>query len=247
MQKSIEQPQIFHKGYNHAHFEFRRGILRFLMRSIGFQVLAKLDHVEGLENIPASGPAILMINHIAFIDPIVVLNVVPRNIVPLAKMEVYDYPFIGIIPKLWGVIPVRREEFDRHAIQQVLDVLRAGEMVLVAPEGTRNPFLQPAKEGIAYLASRAGAPIIPVAIEGTPGFPALRFTRAWRGPGATVHFGRPFRYRAEFRRANHADLRKMTDEAMYILAAMLPEERRGAYADFSKASQDTIDWSLQKL
>ena len=247
MQKSIEQPQIFHKGYNHAHFKFRRSILRFLMRTIGFQLLAKLDRVEGLDNIPASGPGILMINHIAFIDPIVVLNVIPRNVVPLAKVEVYNYPLIGIIPKLWGVIPVRREEFDRRAIQQVLDVLHAGELVLVAPEGTRNPFLQHAKEGIAYLASRAGVPIIPVAIEGTPGFPALRFTQAWRGPGATVRFGRPFHYRAEFRRAGHAELRKMTDEAMYVLAAMLPEERRGAYADLSMASQDTIDWSLQKL
>jgi 1-acyl-sn-glycerol-3-phosphate acyltransferase len=243
MQKSIERPQVLHKGYNHAHYEFRRSILRFLMRTIGFELLAKLDHVEGLENIPASGPGILMINHIAFIDPIVVLHIVPRNIVPLAKVEVYNYPFIGIIPKLWGVIPVRREEFDRHAIQRVFEVLRAGELVLVAPEGTRNAFLQRAKEGIAYLASRANAPIIPVAIEGTPGFPALRFTRTWRGPGATVRFGRPFHFRAEYRRAGHADLRKMTDEAMYVLAAMLPPERRGAYADLSEASEDTIEWS----
>ncbi len=158
----------------------------------------------------ASGSAILMINHIAFIDPIVVLHVIPRNIVPLAKIEVYNYPFVGLIPKLWGVIPVRREEVDRHAIQQVMEVLRAGEIVLVAPEGTAILSYSVAKEGIAYLASRASSPIIPVAIEGTPGFPALRFTRPWQGPGASVRFGRPFHYHAEFRHADHADLRKMT-------------------------------------
>ncbi|MEJ2601034.1 MAG: lysophospholipid acyltransferase family protein [Anaerolineales bacterium] len=243
MQESIEGPLPLHKGYNHAHYQFRRGICRFLMRIVGFTLFAKLDHVEGLENIPASGSAILMINHIAFIDPIVVLHVVPRNVVPLAKIEVYNYPFIGLIPKFWGVIPVRREEFDRRAIQQVLEVLHAGEIVLVAPEGTRNPHLQHAKEGIAYLASRTDTPIVPVAIEGTPGFPALRFTQPWRGPGARVRFGHPFHYRAKYRRASHADLRKMTDEAMYVLAEMLPENRRGAYADLSKASRDTIEWS----
>jgi 1-acyl-sn-glycerol-3-phosphate acyltransferase len=243
MQKTIEHPHVLRKGYHHAHYQLRRRFLRFLLRTIGFNLLAKLDHVEGLENIPSTGPAILMINHIAFIDPIVVLHVVPRNIVPLAKIEVYNYPFVGLIPRLWGVIPVRREEADRRAIQQVMEVLQAGEIVLVAPEGTRNPFLQRAKEGIAYLASRAGTPIIPVAIEGTPGFPALRFTRPWRGPGATVRFGRPFHFRAEFRHASHSDLRKMTDEAMYVLAAMLPEQRRGAYADLSQASQETIEWS----
>ncbi len=242
MQNSIEHARVLHKGYIHNRFEFRRQILRFLMRTFAFKLLAKLDHVEGLENIPASGPAILMINHIAFIDPIVVMHAVPRNIVPLAKIEVYNYPLIGIIPRLWGVIPVRREEFDRHAIQQVMEVLRAGEIVLVAPEGTRNPVLQRAKEGIAYLASRTNTPIIPVAIEGTPGFPALRFTRPWRGPGATLHFGPPFHYRAEYRRAGHAELRKMTDEAMYVLAAMLPDERRGVYSDLSQASRDTIEW-----
>jgi 1-acyl-sn-glycerol-3-phosphate acyltransferase len=242
MQKSIERPQVLRKGYHHADYQLRRRFLRFLLRTVGFTLLAKLDRVEGLENIPPSGPAILMINHIAFIDPIVVLHVVPRNIVPLAKIEVYNYPLVGLIPKLWGVIPVRREEVDRRAIQQVMEVLRAGEIVLVAPEGTRNPFLQRAKEGIAYLASRAGSPIIPVAIEGTPGFPALRFTQPWKGSGAKVRFGRPFRYRAEFRHASHDELPMMTDEAMYVLAAMLPEHQRGAYADLSLASQDTIEW-----
>jgi 1-acyl-sn-glycerol-3-phosphate acyltransferase len=183
-----------------------------------------------------------MINHIALIDPIVVLHLLPRNIVPLAKREVYDYPVVGIIPKIWGVIPVRREEIDRRAVQGVMEVLRAGEIVLVAPEGTRSPQLQEGKEGIAYLASRGQAAVIPVAIDGTIGFPALRFTAAWRGPGVRVRFGRPFKFRPEYQRASREQLRQMTDEAMYVLAGLLPENRRGVYADLSKASQETIEW-----
>jgi 1-acyl-sn-glycerol-3-phosphate acyltransferase len=239
---SLERDRPLSAEYNHARYAARRRVLRFLLHWGGFTLLAKLDRVEGLENVPAEGPAILMINHIAFIDPIVVLHVVPRYIVPLAKIEVYSYPVVGIFPRLWGVIPVRREEVDRRAIQQSLEVLRAGEIILVAPEGTRGPALKQGKEGVAYLASRSGAPIVPVAVDGTQGFPALRFTRRWKGPGARVRFGRPFRYRPEFRRAGREQLRQMTDEAMYVLAGLLEPERRGVYADLTKATQETIEF-----
>lgn len=228
--------------YDHARWELNRRFCRFLLRAVAFTLLVKLERVEGIENVPPSGPGIFLINHIAFVDPLVVLHVMPRNVVPLAKVEVYRYPIVGIFPRIWGVIPVRREEVDRRAVQRALEVLRAGETILVAPEGTRNPRLQRGKEGMAYLASRSGAPIIPVAIEGTPGFPALRFTARWRQPGAQVTIGRPFRYRAELRSAGREQLRAMADEAMYVLAAMLPEERRGFYADLSRASRETIEW-----
>lgn len=230
------------EGYDHNSYEFRRRILRFLLRWIGFTVLVKLESVSGLENVPVQGPAILMINHIAFVDPIVVLHIVPRNIVPMAKVEVYDYPLIGIFPHIWGVIPVRREEFDRRAVQGALDILNAGEIILVAPEAHRGPALKPAKEGIAYLATRSNAPVVPVAIEGTEGFPTLPFSARWKGPGAQVRFGRPFRFRLDSSRADRENLTKMTQEAMYALAALLPENRRGVYADLSQATQDTLDW-----
>ncbi len=239
----LDRNPLYRKSYQHAHWEGRRRLLRWLLKTIGFTLFAKLDHVEGLEYIPQQGPAILMINHIAFIDPIVVLHVVPRNIIPLAKIEVYGYPIVGIFPRLWGVIPVRREEVDRRAVQQVLEVLGKGEIVLVAPEGTRANHLSQARQGIAYLSSRSGAPIIPVAVEGTIGFPALRFvSAAWKTPGAVVRFGRPFRFRQELGRPDRDQLRQMTDEAMYILASMLPVNRRGYYADLTKASEDTVEW-----
>jgi len=239
---SLEDRRMAVRGYNHAEHERLRRFLRFLMRSIGFTLLAKVDKVEGVENIPASGPGILMMNHLAFVDSLFVMHTSPRNIVPLAKVEVYDYPVIGIFPKLWKVIPVRREEVDRRAIQLTLEVLNAGEMVLVAPEGTRGVALREGKVGVAYLASRSGAPIVPVAVGGTKGFPALRPSGAWKGPGARVKYGRPFRFRKEFVHASKDELRLMTDEAMYVLAEMLPEERRGVYADLSKATRTTIEF-----
>ena len=238
---SFKEKHLASARYRHADWETKRNFLRFLIRTIGFTMLAKLDRVDGLENVPASGPCLLMINHIAFIDPLVVLHILPRNIVPLAKAEVYNYPVIGIFPKLWGVVPVHREEFDRKAVQQVLEILQAGEIVLVAPEGTRGPALKEGKEGIAYLASRGQVPIIPTAIDGTIGFPALRGTAPWRGPGASVRFGKPFLFKPEYRHAGREQLHKMTDEAMYILAGLLPPHRRGIYANLELATQDTID------
>ncbi len=230
------------RGYNHARWEARRRLCRFLLRNIGFTLLAKVDHVEGVENVPAEGPAILMINHISFIDPFVVMNSLPRNIVPMAKVEVYSYPIIGIFPRIYGVIPVQREEIDRRAIQGALEVLRAGEIILVAPEAHRGPQLRQGKEGVAYLATRANALIVPVAIDGTIGFPTLPILPRWRGPRAVVKFGKPFRFKTAGERAGREKLRQMTDEGMYILASMLPEYRQGVYSDLSLATQQTIEW-----
>ena len=139
---------------------------------------------------------------------------------------------------------MRREEVDRQAIRAALDVLQAGEIILMAPEGTRSHAggLQEGKEGVAYIATRSGAPVLPTAVINTTGFPALRFTPRWKGPGAVLRFGKPFRFKQELSRPDRQALRKMTDEAMYVLAAMLPENLRGVYADLSKATQETIEW-----
>jgi 1-acyl-sn-glycerol-3-phosphate acyltransferase len=219
-----------------------RKFLRFLIRWIGFTVLVKVDRVEGVDNVPTRGPAILMINHINFVDPFILIDLLPRNIVPLAKIEVYNYPVIGIFPRLWSVIPVRREEVDRQAIRKALEVLKAGEIILVAPEGTRGTALQEGKEGVAYIASRSGAPVVPVAIDQTTGFPSFPLSKRWQQPGAVIRFGKPFRYKSELERPSREQLRQMTDEAMYILASLLPDHRRGVYSDLSRATQDTIEW-----
>ncbi len=234
--------QRWERRYDHARLEPQRRVLRWLISNVGFRLLVKFERVEGLENLPASGPAILMINHIAFVDPIVVLGCLPRNVVPMAKIEVYRYPIWGIFPWLWQVIPVRRGEVDREALRRALMVLEAGEIVLMAPEGTRSPALRRAREGVAYLGQRTGVPIVPVAVEGTEGFPSVSPKR-WRQPGVVVRLGRPFRFRGAGERVSRERLRQMTDEAMYVLAAMLPERRRGVYADLRRATTETLGFA----
>lgn len=229
--------------YNHVRLEQTRWFLRGLIDNIAWRFLARIDHsrIVGLENLPATGSAILMINHIAFIDPIVVLGNLPRNIVPMAKAEVSRIPVWGIFPQMWQVIPVRREEMDRKAVERALEVLKAGEIILIAPEAHRHPALKQAKEGIAYIAHKSGAPIIPVALENTNGYPTLLGPWNAQQPGAYFRLGRPFRFKPVTGRMPRERLRQMTDEAMYQLAAMLPERRRGDYSDLSKATTETLE------
>jgi len=236
---SIAKAKTRVRVYDHARYEPMRRILRWAITNFGFRCLAKVDRITGLENVPTTGPAILMINHIAFVDPIVVLGNLPRNVVPLAKAEASKIPIWGIFPSLWGVIPVHRGELDREALMQALAVLAAGETILVAPEGTRHSAIHDVKEGVAYLAYKSGAPIVPVAVEGTPGFPTLSRKR-WKQGGAIVNFGPSFRLKPVTGRVPRAALKQMTDEAMYRLAALLPVERRGIYEDLSKATSDYI-------
>jgi 1-acyl-sn-glycerol-3-phosphate acyltransferase len=241
--RGVENSSIWSpEGYDHHRYESRRRFLRYLLRVIGFSLFAKVDHVEGVEKVPAAGPAILMINHINFVDPFVVMGSLKRSIVPMAKIEVYSYPIVGIFPRIYGVIPVQREETDRRAVEGALEVLNAGEIILVAPEAHRGPELRQGKEGVAFLATRAGVPIVPVAIDGTIDYPTYPFSHRWREPGARILFGRPFWFKTGGLRARREVLRQMTDEAMYILAGMLPEHRRGYYSDLSQATQATIDW-----
>jgi 1-acyl-sn-glycerol-3-phosphate acyltransferase len=232
-------------GYDHARHEPTRRVLRWMLDHIGWTLLARIDRarIAGLENLPAAGAAILMINHIAFLDPVVVVGNLPRNIVPLAKAEVARIPVAGIFTTLWDVIPVHREELDRRALERALQVLAAGEVILIAPEATRHPALGQARVGVAYLGYKSGAPIIPVTVENTAGYPTLMGPWNAHKPGAYFRLGRPIRFKPIPGRPPRERLRLMTDELLYQLAAMLPEHRRGYYADLSRATTETIELS----
>jgi 1-acyl-sn-glycerol-3-phosphate acyltransferase len=208
----------------------------------GYWLLLHLT-VEGLERVPSHGPVILMINHVNFMDPFVVVASMPRPVTAMSKIENFSIPFWGWVFKLYGAIPVRRGEADRGALKQALEVLKGDTMLLIAPEGTRSPnrALQEAHSGLAYLAYRSQATIVPTALIGTPTF-AYHVKRLRRTP-VHIRLGQPFRFRDTGHRPDREMLATMTAEAMYQLAALLPPEYRGVYADLDSATETTLEFT----
>ncbi len=202
-------------------------LVNFIVRSL-LSIFSDFQ-ITGQENIPRSGPLIVAINHIHFIDALIPGLVIPRRTVGMAKVEAFRTPGLGLGMRLYGAFPVQRGQVDRRAINRALAILRYGGAFAIAPEGTRSKTggLQKARDGVTFVALRSGAPILPVAIAGTNRvFPEIRRLRRAK---VRVVIGKPFRLRPEGVQAAKDEIRRMTDEIMFELAALLPEEYRGVY------------------
>ena len=214
---------------------FTRRLLNFALR-IAFKSLLNLE-VMGLENVPLEGPLILMINHTSLLDPAMAGGVMPREVVAMSKIENFRDPILGIIVRLYGAFPVRRGEMDLRALRQSLEVLRNGEVLLMAPEGTRSKEcrLQPGHDGMTFMARRANAPVLPMAIAGVKDFGSN--LKRLRRTDVKVVIGKPFRFQLSGKKVRRDVLHQMTEESMYQLAAILPPEYRGVYSDLDSATE----------
>ncbi len=210
---------------------------RVLLTGLHFGIWLWLDvEKQGWENVPKTGPVIMMINHIAFLDPVILTGLMPRSMVSLAKVEAYKDWLVGPLLRAFDSIPVNRGAADLNALRRVLGALESGLAVLIAPEGHRSETggLGEAHEGIAFVAHRAQAPIVPVGISGTPAFKHNYWKM--RKTHVIYRFGQPFYLDSGGERATGEMLKQMTHEAMYQLAALLPPEQRGIYQDLDQAT-----------
>lgn len=127
--------------------------------------------IIGATRIPAGG-ALLAGNHVSYLDPVLLWCVSPRPVHFMAKSELFVKGFIAwLLPRLWS-FPVNRGEPDRTAILTATEILKSGGLVGVFPEGSRREAdageaVGAAHGGAAFIALRAGVPIVPVAILGT--------------------------------------------------------------------------------
>lgn len=215
-----------------------RKIILFIIRGI-MKLLLRFD-VSGVDRLPRSGPLIIIINHIAFFDP-VVCSRLPRLLTPIAKKEAFRNPFFAWVMNRYGVIPIARGEVDLHALKSALRVLKQGGTILLAPEGTRSPTgqLQRAKGGATMLALRSGAAVVPVGVTGTDRL-QTHWRRGRRAP-VCLSVGEAFRLRTTTRgRVKREEMERITEEVMYRLAAQLPPEYRGIYSDLEAATETAI-------
>ncbi len=235
--------QAFLQRQDSAWLNWRRRVFRALIRLIAFN-FNRLT-VSGAENIPASGPLIMMINHTSGLDPgLIMALTTSRFVIPMTKIE-NTYFFLGRVAVWWwDCYTVRRGEIDRQALATSIELLRDGQCILIAPEGTRQRQggLARPKEGLAWIATKADAIILPCAISGARGW-----NRKWlrlQRPDIHLRFGRPFRFRTDgSRRVSRERLQEMTDEAMYQLsAALVDPELRGVYSDLEQATGNTLEF-----
>jgi 1-acyl-sn-glycerol-3-phosphate acyltransferase len=224
-------------------YGWRRASLRWLIRTVGFGLLVRVK-VTGQENIPDSGPCILMMNHISGLDPILCMGgVTKRFVVPMSKIENLRNPLLGPFVRWWGAYTINRSEVDRTALINSIELLKSGQLILIAPEGTRQKDgLARPKDGLAYIATKANAVIVPAAISGAQGFTS-KWKRLQR-PRIHLHFGRPFRFKTEGRaRIPREELTIMTEEAMYQLALAIDDEQlRGVYRNVDQVSTNHLEF-----
>ncbi len=187
--------------------------------------------VEGVEHIPEDGPYLLVSNHMSIADgPIVLMSHPPKWTYFWIAAKWTTYPVFGFLAARIGAIFIERDVLDRAAIRRAVDMLKAGEIVGLAPEATRSPIGQIIKprNGAAYLATRVdGMPIVPAGITGSDKLFG-NFLRLRRTP-ITVRFGKPFTLPTPERRLRQKELTRLTDDIMQRILPLIPTEQHGYY------------------
>jgi 1-acyl-sn-glycerol-3-phosphate acyltransferase len=214
---------------------------RWLLRRFGDVVYASTiikPTVTGLENVPASGPAIGIFNHVTMLDPLISVSVIKkRDVVPLAKIELTHNPLTALLLWAWGTVTIQRGEVDRTALKQAISAIGTNGMLLIAPEGHRNhDGMRNPMPGVVLLANQTNAAIVPIGVSGAE--KVMNNLKHLRRSKVTVNVGKAFKLKKGIRRNQYE---KAADEMMYQLAPLVAPELRGAYADLSKATMETIE------
>jgi 1-acyl-sn-glycerol-3-phosphate acyltransferase len=207
---------------------FYQWFLSNLIR-LGTDILCRIDKFD-IPRIPRSGPLILVTNHINSLEvPLLFVHLLPRKLFGLAKIETWDSKFMGWLFDLWDAIPVRRGTLDLEAYRACLEVLKDGNILAIAPEGTRSydGRLQPAQPGAALIALHATVPILPMAHWGGEAF-SSNLKKLKR---TDFHFrvGKPFYLDPHGEKVNGKIRQLMADEIMTQIALLMPAEYRGQY------------------
>jgi 1-acyl-sn-glycerol-3-phosphate acyltransferase len=207
-----------------------RRLVRPVFRLV-FHILSDIK-IIGLENVPRTGAYLITINHVSTYEPPFITAFWPTPPEGAGAIEIWERPGQAILVRIYHGIPIHRGEFDRQALETMIDALNSGHPLLIAPEGgrTHDRGMRRALPGVAYLVEKTGVPVVPVGVVGaTDDFikHALHFSR----PRLEMRIGPPFYLPlvegkgAERREALQAN----ADRIMQAIAALVPHEYHGFY------------------
>jgi len=202
-----------------------------LLAKGAFGLLSDLE-IEGKENLPKTGPLLVIANHFSFIDPVALLHALPYPIEFVGGAEFPHAPaIVKFIPEIWGYFPVFRGTGSHFALRAAEEILKQNGVLGIMPEGgSWAEVLRPARPGAAYLAAQTGAKILPLGIQGLNDlFPIKLGNR----PKAVVRIGKPVGPFTTIGRGR--ERRKQLDEIglelMKSIAALIPDQFRGFLAE----------------
>lgn len=214
---------------------FAHGLLKLVCK-----ICLKVS-VEGIENFPKQGPTLLVINHLGDSDLPAMISVLPTTPDALGKIELYDVPILGRLMDWYGIIWLHRGRPDKRALRAALDGLVEGRILGIAPEGrySLTGALEEGTGGAAFLAYKSDSPILPIAITGTENEKVYGNMKKLRRTPVHVKVGKMFRLSEQISDRKDA-VPEGTRLIMQSLAALLPEEYRGAYSSTQDAAQTIL-------
>jgi 1-acyl-sn-glycerol-3-phosphate acyltransferase len=223
---------------NSPRVRFTRTATRRFGQFLFGKLVLKLE-VTGMENIPESGPTIIVFNHVTIFDPVAIISSpIPRDMSPIGKEEILKNPVFAFLAWAWGAVTIKRGEADVSAIKAAIAIVESGLMFMMAPEGTRQPTgMRDPKEGPVMLANKTRAVLVPVGVSGTENL--LSNLKRLRRTPVIVHIGKPFRIKQGVTRKQYA---QGAQEIMYQIAPLVEPKLRGNYQDLSKATIETIEY-----
>lgn len=226
-----------------------RKILQFLSK-ITFETFTDLT-IIGEENIPTSGPLIVVGNHFSFIDPVALVRLSPW---PIEFIGGADFPhapnIVKFIPKIWGYFPVFRGTGSTFALKAAESILNQNGVLGIFPEGgSWAEVLRPPRPGTAFLVARTNAKILPIGLYGLNDIIPLRLKNK---PKVTFNIGKPFGpfEVKEKGKKKREQLDIIGHTIMQKIAELLPEDLRGYYSNDPKireAAKEAVKYPWEKL
>jgi 1-acyl-sn-glycerol-3-phosphate acyltransferase len=210
-----------------------RSIVRFFMK-----LIADIE-VNGLEKLP-EGNVIVAANHLGRLDTAALLCILDREDIIMPVAEKYrNHPLYGAIGRAANAVWLNRFEADYSAFRQILERMKQGGLLVIAPEGTRSKTeaLQEAKMGVAFLASKSGYPVLPVAVTGTEDRLIVENLKRFRRSKITATAAELMYISIPKGPGREEAMRAVTDEIMCQIAARLPEKYHGVYADHPRLKE----------
>lgn len=212
----------------------RRRVVRTILKNMIRAAFLTISDfvVQGKENLPKTGPLMVIGNHFNFLDPVAVISTMPYPIEFVGGTQMPNAPMgLAWITRLYGVLPVHRGSISREMLFASKKILDQKGVLAIFPEaGSWAQVLRPARPGAAYLASCTKAAILPLGLDGfTEVFPCLRAGKRAR---VIVNIGKPLEpmFVSERGESDRGKLAEIGNVLMTSIADLIPPERRGHFS-----------------